>query len=216
MTERAISMPVSPEMRLFDAQGRRLYLTAEERQRFLTAAAEEDREHRVFCHVLHYTGCRPSEALELTPNRILLEPCEVVLRTLKKRRTDAQGREKRSQFRTVPVPAGVIDQLDLVFDLKRRQRTGRDLDEPLWSMSRSTAWRRVKRVMKRAGIEGPQATCKGLRHGFGIALLSGEKPVPLNVLRDLMGHTDTQTTELYLKAIGYEKRRLVMQAWEGA
>ncbi len=68
--------------------------------------------------------------------------------------------------------------------------------------------------MKRAGIEGPQATCKGLRHGFGIALLSGDKPVPLNVPRDLMGHTDTQTTELYLQAIGYEKRSLVMQAWK--
>ncbi len=33
------------------------------------------------------------------------------------------------------------------------------------------------------------------------------------VLRDLMGHTDTKTTEIYLQAIGYDKRQLVMQAW---
>ena len=59
-------------------------------------------------------------------------------------------------------------------------------------MSRPTAWRMVKRVMARAGIKGAQATSKGLRHGFGIAMLSGEKPLPLNVLRDLLGIRMTQ------------------------
>ena len=67
--------------------------------------------------------------------------------------------------------------------------------------------------MKRAGIDGPQATGKGLRHGFGIAMLSGNKPLPLNVLRDLMGHSVTETTEIYLQATGLEKRKLVIQAW---
>ena len=74
-------------------------------------------------------------------------------------------------------------------------------------MSRSTAWRKLNRVMTRARISGPQATAKGLRHGFGIALLSGPTPPPLNVLRDLMGHSDTKTTEIYLQAIGNEKRK---------
>ncbi|MEJ1343164.1 MAG: hypothetical protein RPU42_04600 [Candidatus Sedimenticola sp. (ex Thyasira tokunagai)] len=60
------------EMRLFDNNGHRLYLTAEERTRFLDAATEETREDRVFCHLLHYTGCKPSEALELAPDRIFL------------------------------------------------------------------------------------------------------------------------------------------------
>ena len=61
---------------------------------------------------------------------------------------------------------------------------------------------------------GPQASAKGLRHGFGIAMLSGDRPLPLNVLRDLLGHTDTKTTEIYLQAIGQERRNLVMQAWD--
>ncbi|WXG55641.1 MAG: tyrosine-type recombinase/integrase [Candidatus Sedimenticola sp. (ex Thyasira tokunagai)] len=81
-------------------------------------------------------------------------------------------------------------------------------------MSRSTAWRMVKRVMAKAGIEGKQATAKGLRHGFGIAMLSRKYPLPINVLWDLMGHSDTKTTEIYLQAIGDEKRKLVMQAWD--
>jgi len=45
-------------------------------------------------------------------------------------------------------------------------------------------------------------------------MLAGEKPMPLNILRDLMGHTETKTTEIYLQAVGKEKRKLVMQAWE--
>ncbi len=34
------------------------------------------------------------------------------------------------------------------------------------------------------------------------------------ILRDLPGHSDTQTTEIYLQAVGVEKRQLVMQAWQ--
>ena len=33
------------------------------------------------------------------------------------------------------------------------------------------------------------------------------------LLHDLLGHTDTKTTEIYLQAIGQERRNLVMQAW---
>lgn len=202
----------APEMRLFDDAGDRLYLSAAERAAFLAAASAQPREDRVFCHLLHFTGCRPSEALELSPDRVLLDDRAVVFRSLKKRATDRQGRPKRPQFRTVPVPARLTDDLDLVFDLRRTRRP-QERRVPLWTMSRTTAWRLVQRVMAAAGIEGPQATAKGLRHGFGIAMLSGDKPLPLNVLRDLLGHTDTKTTEIYLQAVGAEKRQLVMQAW---
>ena len=42
-------------MRLFDAEGRRLYFTEEERRAFL-AAAKAPREVRTFCGTLHATG----------------------------------------------------------------------------------------------------------------------------------------------------------------
>ncbi|WXG53374.1 MAG: hypothetical protein RNU03_01315 [Candidatus Sedimenticola sp. (ex Thyasira tokunagai)] len=59
-------------MRPFDNNGHRLYLTADERTHFLDAATQETRGDRVFCHLLHYTGCRLAEALELAPDRIFL------------------------------------------------------------------------------------------------------------------------------------------------
>jgi len=149
-----------PEMSLFDENGKRLYLTDTERKLFLEASKSENRENRVFCSVLHYTGCRLSEALELTPRQISIQDQAIIIRTLKKRKHDKQGREKKPQFRSVPVPSSVVNFFDLVFDLRRRQQ--RNNAQPFWNMSRTTAWQMVKKVMDRAGISGPQATPKGL------------------------------------------------------
>lgn len=204
----------SPEMRLFSPEGRRLYLTAQERKLFLGALNEEERANRIFCQVLHYTGCRPSEALELTPSRILIDTKDIVFRSLKKRKTDGKGRIKQPEFRTVPVPSNLIDIFDLVFDIRRLHRRQEPLNKPFWSMSRPTAYRLVKRVMERANIKGKQATGKGLRHAFGIAMLSGPKPLPVHLLAQLMGHSSSKTTEVYLQVVSEEKRKMVLDAWE--
>lgn len=91
------------EMRLQDSKGNRLYLNAEERAAFLAAAALQPPHVRVFAETLHYTGCRISEALEITPARVDLSEKRITLRTLKKRRKDV--------FRAVPVPQDYIDRL---------------------------------------------------------------------------------------------------------
>ena len=57
-------------MRLFDAAGRRLYFSEDERRAFVAAAAKAPREVRTFCGTLHATGCRISEALALTAGQI--------------------------------------------------------------------------------------------------------------------------------------------------
>ncbi|MCG7977436.1 MAG: site-specific integrase [Candidatus Thiodiazotropha endolucinida] len=205
----------SPEMRLFSLDGQRLYLTAQERDQFLDAAEHEDRENQMFCRVLHYTGCRPSEALELVPGRVLMDEKSLVFRSLKKRKEDSRGRTKLPQYRSVPVPNSLVKELDFVFGIRKIQKRGKGLDDLLWTMSRPTAYRLVKRVMNRAGIEGKQATGKGLRHGFGVAMVTAKKPLPLHILSQLMGHSDTKTTEIYLQVVGEEKRKLVEDAWEG-
>ncbi len=78
---------MSDTIQLYDAQGRRLYLSAAERDAFLIAATQADRPIRTLCSVLCYTGCRISEALALTGRRVDLDDHTVIFETLKKRRT---------------------------------------------------------------------------------------------------------------------------------
>ena len=76
---------------LIDPAGNRLYLTAAERAAFLIAAEKAEREVRSFCEVLHFTGCRISEALALTVSRVDLDGQALVFETLKKRRRGVYG-----------------------------------------------------------------------------------------------------------------------------
>ena len=98
---------------LYDPQGNRKYLTKAERQAFLKAAREEERERRTFCEMLHYSGARLSEVLALTVDRIDLDDKTVTIESLKKRRDGV--------FRTVPLPSAFVERLNLVHGLKEQQ-----------------------------------------------------------------------------------------------
>lgn len=202
------------EMRLEDDNGRRLYLSTDERADFLEAASYEKPVNRMFCHTMHYTGCRPTEARELVVERVIFKEAELKFRSLKKRKLDKYGNLRAAQYRYIPVPGAMMEHLDLVFSLRVLQEQDRYSQQLLWPFSRPTAYRLIDRVMRRADIVGPQATARGLRHAFGIAMLTGAKPLPLHVLAQIMGHTSTTTTECYLRFLGPEKRKLVLDAWE--
>lgn len=65
--------------------------------------------------------------------------------------------------------------------------------------------------MRAAGIEGPQACPRGLRHGFGVACALAR--IDPRVTQRLMGHTKTETTALYLEVLGPEARELLARLW---
>jgi integrase len=191
---------------LYDTLGRRLYLTSAERDAFLAAAMQHDRHVRTFCSVLYYTGCRLSEALHVTPRRVDFADQVIVVESLKKRR---QG-----VYRAVPVPPVLLDTLDMVHGLSEIQRRGRrrELDQPLWVWSRTTAWRRVVAIMKQAGIaEGPHRVPKGLRHGYAIHAVN--QGVPLHMLSKWMGHAIIETTAIYANAVGQEQQAIAARMW---
>ncbi|MGB5832214.1 MAG: site-specific integrase [Thiohalocapsa sp.] len=194
-------------MELHDTHGKRLYLTADERAAFLAAAKNADLPVRTFCLVLHYTGCRISEALALTPAGVDLSGKTIVFETLKKRR--------RGVYRAVPVPEAVLDTLNMVHGLqgagkRRRRATDRT---PLWNWSRTTAWRRVKAVLDAASIaDGPHKSPKGLRHGYGVQAVS--TGVPPNMLKKWMGHASLAVTAIYSDALGEEQHRIAARMWE--
>jgi integrase/recombinase XerD len=188
---------------LVDGQGRRKYFTADERKAFLSASVNAPPEVRSFCGVLLYTGCRISEALALTVKDVDLSEKCIVLKCLKKRHAVV--------FRKVPVPPDLLDTLDMVHRLRQLRKKGR-LDERLWSWTRMTAWRKIHAVIEEAGIEdGPHASPKGLRHGYGIAAV--DKGVALNMLQKWLGHSQMSTTAIYADATGEEERNIAARMW---
>jgi integrase/recombinase XerD len=151
------------------------------------------------------TGCRISEALALTANSIDLSAKVIVLESLKKR--------KLGVHRQVPVPAELLDLLDMVHGIREVQKRGRaGLNERLWPWCRMTAWRKMAALMQAAGIEdGPHASPKGLRHGFGVAAVS--KGISLNMVQKWLGHSALTTTAIYADAVGEEEQSIAARMW---
>jgi integrase len=94
-------------------RGRPQRLTAEERNTFLRAAERADRPMRTLCMTLAYSGCRLSEALALTADRIDLAAGALVFESLKKRRPGI--------YCSVPVPPALLEALNLVHGIRELQ-----------------------------------------------------------------------------------------------
>lgn len=180
---------------IYDPRGQRKYLNPAERKRFREVAEQLPSSRRCFCLLFYYTGLRISEALEITPERIDLSEGVVIIRTLKRR--------NEHTYRAVPLPRTFLRELRRLAVSTHHAR--------LWSFSRKTGYRIIKAVMNEARIEGAQACPKGLRHGFGIACV--QKNVPLPMIAKWMGHTTTQTTAIYLNAVGKEERQFARRIW---
>lgn len=197
-------------MRLYDTEGNRLYLNADESAAFLAAARQRPARDRTLCETLHFTGCRPSELIEITPGRIDLSGGTIAIRSLKKRK-DASG-QARMVFRTVPVPSDYLDTLNTAHGIREAQKLSKRAGEPIWPISRVQVWRIVKSVMIAAGIrDAPQRTVKGLRHGYGInAVVNG---IPLHMLQKWLGHAQLTTTVIYADAVGKEEQDIAARMW---
>ncbi len=198
-------------MRLHDPHGNRLYLTAEERAAFLAVARRQPARDRTLCETLHWTGCRPSELLEITPARVDLFGGTVTLRSLKKRK-DAAGRSK-IVYRSVPVPPDYLDTLNTAHGIREAQKSPKRAALLIWPLSRVRVWQIVKHLMIEAGIsDAPHRSPKGLRHGFGVhATVQG---VPLHMLQKWLGHAQLSTTAIYADAVGREEQNIAARMWE--
>jgi integrase/recombinase XerD len=189
-------------MALYGSEGRK-YLNTAERRRFLRAARSASAKTRLFCQVLAWSGCRISEALALTPAKIDLDNGAIQFETLKRRRAGI--------MRQVPVPPSLLQGMDRFFGLRRRQRDPQGGSERLWGWSRSTAWRRVKKVMSAAGITGSAAMPKGLRHSFGVASFLA---VPPHLVQRWLGHASLRTTAIYGEVMGPEEIAFAKRVWK--
>jgi integrase/recombinase XerD len=188
---------------IYDRQGNRKYLTISERNAFLKAAATMPAEVLSFCVLLTYTGARLSEVLALTSNQIDIAAGFVIFESLKKRR--------RGVYRGVPLPHTLLAELGCFHRISANPKTNDLNTSRLWPWSRTTAWSRVKEIMATASVVGPQATPKGLRHGFAVAAL--QAGIPINLVWRWLGHARLSTTEIYAEAIGDEERATAGRFW---
>ncbi len=189
-------------MSLHTPFGGRKYLNATERRRFAAAAETMPPQVRVFCLVLMWSGCRVSEALAITPLSIDRDAGIIAIETLKRRRSHV--------IRQVPLPSRVIDELTNVFDLPTREQDAGLAGRRLWQWSRSTGWRHVKNVMRRAGISGSAAMPKGLRHAFGVVAFQA---VPPHMVQRWLGHASLRTTAIYGDVSGREEHQFAKRLW---
>ena len=201
--------PASPDATSLYAASRfaaaeRKYLNHEERQRVLTATDHLAMRPALFALTLAWSGARISEVLALTPCSFQIERSLIAIVTLKRRRWCV---------REVPIPPALMQMLALEFALVDVQRDQAVAGGRLWSMSRTTAWRVVKRVMAHAGISGRGACPRGLRHSFGVGTL--QAGVPITLLQRWLGHARLSTTEIYTNVVGPEEIAFARLFWKG-
>jgi len=191
---------------LFTDKGERKYLSSTERQRFYdNLAAITDPIERSYVETIYWTGCRPSEALSLTPINIDLDGSLIAIQSLKKR-----GRMKGKHYRAIPVPRAFVERLNKLHHIQHKQDLG-PFHEPLWGFSRTKGWRLIKIAMNAANIIGARATGRGLRHSYGVhAALSH---VPETRIKKWLGHESLATTEIYLDVGGSEDRAIARRMW---
>ena len=188
------------EWSLFDSNGRRKYLTASERARFIEIASSQEENVAAFCLTLAFTGARISEVLALTIARVDQNEGCVVFETLKRRASGI--------YRAIPVPIELIDRLLQLADSARIcNPTSR-----IWSFRRTTAWKHVKRVLLISGVTSQLAKPRALRHAFGVGAV--QQRIALSVVKKWLGHAKIETTAIYADPIGDEERALARLMWQ--
>jgi len=75
-----------------------------------------------------------------------------------------------------------------------------------------TVFRTIPQVMSDACIEGPQASSKGLRHGFAVHCVI--RRVPVTLIQSWLGHSNLNITMVYVQLFGPEAISFAKRIWE--
>ena len=161
-----------------------------------------DRQVRTLCMTLAYAGCRLSDALALTADHLDLA-----------RRRAGDHEPQKAPHGGLPIRASAPCPAQGAQHGPRHPRAasapGKSRGEHLWPWSRMTGWRAMPGVMEAAGLDGPHASPKGLRHGFDVAAVSAG--IPLNLVQKWLGHAQLTTTAIYADAVGAEERDIAQK-----
>lgn len=182
------------------------YLSKENLAAILTQPDLRSREGRrdaVLLSVLYDTGARVQELIDLSVGDVRLDPPEQV-------RLMGKGRK----MRTVPLMERTTQLLRDHMEENGLNRT-EQFDKPLFGnrrgerLSRSGVRYILQKYVRKARSTHPGlnrgVSPHTLRHTKGMHLL--QSGVSLDIVRDLLGHVDTKTTQIYARANLEMKRR---------
>jgi integrase len=110
------------------------------------------------------------------------------------------------------LPPYLLVELDHALGLSALQPDARSARQRIWRWSRTTAWRRIKKVMSLASILGAAAMPKGLRHTFGVNAF--EVDIPAHIIQRWLGHASLRTTAIYGDVVGAEERKIAARMWQ--
>ncbi|MEM7068373.1 MAG: site-specific integrase [Pseudomonadota bacterium] len=179
---------------LYSICGERKYLNQHERQEFIAAVQKQPQSIRLLCLLLAFSGCRLTEALNLTHEHILASEKAVLIRSLKKR--------GMISYRHIPIPNDLVTELAHLSEQQPKR---------LFPWRRTRALHYVKQVLQQAGIHGIRGTARGLRHTFATYVI--QCGVPITVLQRWLGHASIKTTAIYTQVLGAEERKVAARMW---
>lgn len=140
-----------------------------------------------------YSGLRHSDIKSLRKEHII--DGKIVIKV-------AKG--QKGQRKTVRIP--IMNKLQSLLDMNRADNMV--YEGFVRGLSQSNSW--LKFIMREAGID-KYMTFHCSRHTFAVnALVIG---IPLEVVSDLLGHTDVKTTQIYAKVVDSLRER-EMEKWD--
>lgn len=165
-------------------------------------------------------GLRAHELLDLTVGDVTSSSTSEPAVTVRK--------GKGSKFRVVPVPQEYVDALGKYLAERSEYFPAERVTHrsPLWvalprqsscepkRLTTSQVEYLVKQIFRQAGVASPQgALVHSLRHTFGTQLAANG--VPIEAIRNIMGHASIGTTQRYIAASGRDLRAAVesSNAW---
>lgn len=182
----------------------KLPLTAEQAFRLLEsidAGTEIGRRDRLMISLMLFNGLRTCEVERIDIGDFSMREGEPILSIQRKGRTD-----KNEIVVLHPDTVGWLEEYiaDRDFDshtpLFVSHKRGCDN-----RLVRQTIGRIVKQRLVRIGISHPKISAHSLRHTFGALMV--EQGVDIETIKDMMGHSDTKTTRIYIEMA--QRRRLL-------
>jgi len=173
-------------IKLYRVQKRKVRpLEAEEKEKLLSFCPGYMKE--IVLVALH-SGMRKSEILGLKWDNVDLFRKLVIL-----------DKTKSNRIREIPMSSDVYNLLFVKYQEKKLAR-----EDYVFPNADNEPYRDVAAFRKAAKLAGVQCRFHDLRHDFGSQLVS--KGVDLNTVRELLGHAQLDTTQIYLHLAPNQKR----------